>query len=68
MCRQAGFLLSPDSPALAKNWRPGSELPEPPWFTADGEVIDYIGACPEVKQETAQQVPEAPSNIEVERP
>jgi hypothetical protein len=68
-CRQAGFLLSPDSMALAKNWASGGQeagLEPPPWFTADGEVIEYIGACPEVRSATQLQLPAAPSLIVID--
>lgn len=65
-CRQAGFLLRSDSPALAKNYgMPGTEgLDPPPWFDINGEQIEYIGACPEVKSEQTIVPPAMPSGLE----
>jgi hypothetical protein len=68
-CKQAGFLLSPDSMALAKNWASGGQesgLEEPPWLGPDGEVIEYIGACPPAGPTTQLQLPSAPSLIVID--
>ena len=63
ICQEAGFLLSHDSPALAKNFAlqgPGTEdLDPPPWYDIQGNEISYIGACPEIRNE---QVPISPPN------
>lgn len=65
VCEEAGFLLRHDSPALAKNWRPESGLEPPPWFDAEGNQIEYIGACPEVADQPAVIPPGAPEGLEL---
>jgi hypothetical protein len=65
MCRSAGALLAPDSPALAKNWTPESGLDPPPWYDIDGNEIEYIGACPAAAQEVEIQPPNPPQEVSI---
>lgn len=63
-CKEAGFIPSPTSQVLAKNWKPGGELPKPPWHDIDGEVISYIGACgPLDNPEPPLVAPAVPGNF-----